>query len=341
MVKIYTVDDPFRGKTPDRSTLVSRARSWDASETIDRVLIGYSSIWSSNMATAGYLFAQTERVGLIVAHRPGVMHPAAAARFFGTLDRLCGGRLALNIVTGSSDKDMAREGDYEIKARRYDRASEYVQLMNRAWREQDAFDFQGDYYRADGVRHMLRPESAHLPIFMGGDSDDAVKFGAQLADIYMLWGEPLKGTQERIERVGAAAAEHGRKPEFSLSLRLFLGETDEEAWAKANAVATTIEQAQGSGRFLRSSSGDTSVGRQRQLEVAKTEKHDDCFWSRLVSLLGGFANSAALVGTPDRVLDSLKAYRDLGIESFLLTTGADGLWEPELEGFLQRVKREL
>lgn len=58
-------------------------------------------------------------------------------------------------------------------------------------------------------------------------------------------------------------------------------------------------------------------------------------------MLGGFANSAALVGTPDRVMAALKAYRELGIDAFLLTTGQDGFWEPSLEAFAARVKAEL
>lgn len=60
-----------------------------------------------------------------------------------------------------------------------------------------------------------------------------------------------------------------------------------------------------------------------------------------MKLLGGFANSAALVGTPDRVMESLARYRDLGVDAFLLTTGPFGIWDASIEEFAQRVKREL
>ena len=77
------------------------------------------------------------------------------------------------------------------------------------------------------------------------------------------------------------------------------------------------------------------------MATTQQDVHDDCFWTGLVKLLGGFANSAALVGTPDRVFESLRAYRDLGVSAFLLTTGDEGFWEPSLEDFAVSVKREL
>ena len=83
------------------------------------------------------------------------------------------------------------------------------------------------------------------------------------------------------------------------------------------------------------------MGRERQLSFTREDVYDDCFWSGLTKLLGGFANSAALVGTPDQVMAALKMYRDLGVGSFLITTGMDGFWEPSLEDFGRRMKAEL
>ena len=345
MVKIFTVDTPIplALTEPPGAAMARQAQKWEAATAVDQVLQGYSALWPFNAVTSSQIFAMTRRVGLIVAHRPGVMHPTVAARMFATLDLLAGpGRLALNVVSGSSDKDLAREGDYSAKADRYDRAREYVEFMKQCWTSPAAFDMDGRFYKAEGVRQLVRPLTGHIPIYMGGDSPDAVDFGAQHADIYMLWGEPLAGTAERIRVVSEVAkSKYDRRPEFSLSLRLFVGETEDEAWAKARAVETAILQAQGTNKFSRSSSTDTSIGRQRQLAAAEQELHDTCFWTALVKLLGGFANSAALVGTREQVMASLKAYRALGIDAFLITGGAHGLWEPELEDFLVDARQEL
>lgn len=342
MVEIFTGLQPLEIGESDPTELIRRAHLLDASDAVDRVLVGYSSIWPHNHATAPFLAALTDKLSLIVAHRPGVIHPAAAARYFATLDVVSGGRLAINLVTGGSDKDLRREGDCLPKAQRYERAAEYIDVMTAAWQcEEQAVDHHGTYFTAERVHPLIRPVNGHVPIFMGGESDAAVDFGASHADTYMLWGEPLAGTTERIERVRTAAEGYGRTVEFSLSLRLFLGDTDDEAWAKARAVEQTIAEAQGSHKFLRSAATDHSVGRDRQLALTADELHDDCFWTGLTKLLGGFANSAALVGTEEQLLDTLAKYRQAGVSAFLITTGAEAAWDPELEDFCRRVKKEL
>jgi alkanesulfonate monooxygenase len=341
MVDFFTGVQPLGLDETDPTAFERRVRELDASDAIDRVLVGYSSIWPHNHATAPYLLALTEKLSPIVAHRPGVMAPVAAARYFATLDVLAQGRLAINVVVGGSDKDLHRESDFTPKAERYDRAVEYLDLVRRTWTEPDSFDHHGRYFTAENVKILTRPHQGQVPIFMGGESDAAVNFGARHADLYMLWGEPFAGTSERIERVRAAADGYGRPMDFSLSLRLFLGDTEDDAWALARDAESRILAAQGTHAFLRSSSTDTSVGRQRALALTDDELHDDCFWTGLTKLLGGFANSQALVGTEEQVLDTLGRYHELGVGTFLVSTGAEASWDPALEDFLLRAKKEM
>ncbi|GAA2074309.1 LLM class flavin-dependent oxidoreductase [Aeromicrobium tamlense] len=341
MVELFTGIQPISGTDTSPAALIEQVRAMDESKAIDRVLVGYSSIWPHNHATVPYLLAQSHKVSPILAHRPGVMSPTAAARYFATLDVLGEGRLALNVVVGGSDKDLLREGDDLPKVDRYRRAIEYLDVVRSAWTHEGPFDHHGEFYDVDAVDLQMRPVQGQVPIFMGGESDEAVDFGARHADLYMLWGEPLSGTKERIDRVRAAAGAYGRDIKFSLSLRLFVGDTDDEAWAEARDVERQILEAQGTNKFLRSSKGDNSVGRQRALALTDEELHDDCFWTGLTKLLGGFANSQALVGSYDRVLDSLASYRELGVDAFLVTTGAEAAWDPKLENFLLKVKKAL
>ncbi|ALL79582.1 luciferase (plasmid) [Pseudonocardia sp. EC080610-09] len=341
MVDFFTGLQPLEPGETDTEALTRRVRELDASHAIDRVLVGYSSIWPHNHATVPFMMAMTEKFSPIVAHRPGVMAPTAAARYFATLDVLAGGRLAINVVVGGSDKDLRRESDATPKSERYERAIEYLDLVRRTWTEPSSFDHHGRFYDAEHVKLLTRPIQGEVPIFMGGESDAAVDFGARHADLYMLWGEPFAGTRERIERVHRASEGYGRAMEFSLSLRLFLGETEEDAWARARDVERQIAEAQGGHTFLRSSATDNSVGRQRALALTDEELHDTCFWTGLTKLLGGFANSQALVGTEEQILDTLGRYHELGVGTFLVTTGAEAGWDPALEDFLLRVKKEL
>jgi alkanesulfonate monooxygenase SsuD/methylene tetrahydromethanopterin reductase-like flavin-dependent oxidoreductase (luciferase family) len=80
---------------------------------IDRLLIGQFAQWPDNNQIAAYVFSQTERIGALLAHRPGLMQPTLGARQLATLDQFSEGRVWAHIITGGSDADQARDGDFE------------------------------------------------------------------------------------------------------------------------------------------------------------------------------------------------------------------------------------
>src|SRR3954453_12352977 len=99
----------------------------------DRVLIGYSSAAPDGFVVAGESLAHTERLGVLLAHGPGFVAPTVAARKLATLDQFSGGRLAVHVITGGSDDDQARDGDFLDKAARYRRTDEYLDVVRRTW----------------------------------------------------------------------------------------------------------------------------------------------------------------------------------------------------------------
>src|SRR5215469_8717870 len=64
----------------------------------------------------------TERFKFLVAFRPGLMSPTLAAHMAATYQRMAGGRLLLNVVTGGDDVEQQRFGDHLNKTDRYARA---------------------------------------------------------------------------------------------------------------------------------------------------------------------------------------------------------------------------
>src|SRR6202034_3217734 len=75
------------------------ARAHEASG-FDLVLVGYSSSSAEGFLVALHAAAQTQRLGFLVAHRPGFVAPTLMARKLATFDHLTGGRLVLHIITG-------------------------------------------------------------------------------------------------------------------------------------------------------------------------------------------------------------------------------------------------
>src|SRR5258708_1518697 len=113
----------------------------------DRVLIGYFSDAPDGFLVGAHAASVTERLGFLLAHRPGFISPPVAARKLATLDQLSDGRLAIHIITGGSDADQAKDGDWTDAATRYRRTSEYVSLLRRSWTEPPPFDHDAGFYR--------------------------------------------------------------------------------------------------------------------------------------------------------------------------------------------------
>src|ERR1700754_4213145 len=132
------------------SYLTEFARAHDRAG-FDMVLVGYSSSSAEGFLTALYAATQTERLGYLVAHRPGFVAPTLMARKIATFDHLTGGRLAVHIITGKSDEEQHGDGDFSPKGERYRRAAEYLELIKLAWPSRAPFDFTGEFYRVRGA----------------------------------------------------------------------------------------------------------------------------------------------------------------------------------------------
>jgi alkanesulfonate monooxygenase len=71
--------------------------------------------------------------------------------------------------------------------------------------------------------------------------------------------------------------------------------------------------------FEKRKSPPANVGSQRLLETAAQGKVvDKRLWTEIAKLTGAKGNSTSLVGTPDQVVESLLAYYDLGVTTFLI-----------------------
>jgi alkanesulfonate monooxygenase len=295
----------------------------------DKVLVGYTSTAADGFLVASHAAAHTERLGYLIAHRPGFVAPTLAARKAATLDQFTGGRVSLHIITGGSDADQAKDGDWLDHDTRYRRTDEYLALLRRTWTEERPFDFEGEFYRVARAFSEIKPvQQPHIPLYFGGASEAAHAIGAKHCDVYMLWGEPLAAIRQRVAEVRAAGARAGREPRVSVSLRPIIAPTEDAAWDKARSILATVQAKQGD----RTLPLPEAVGAQRLVEFARQgELHDKRLWTPIAAAVGGAGNTTALVGTPEQVAESLLDYYDLGVTT-LLIRGFDPLKDAEEYG---------
>lgn len=286
----------------------------------DRILVPHHSTGPSAAHTIAYAAGVTERIHFMLAHRPGFVSPTYAARDIASLDQFTGGRLGVHFISGGSDYEQRRDGDYLDHDERYARTDEYLSVLRQVWTADAPISHEGKYYRFEDAWSDVKPaQKPHVPIFFGGASEIALDVAARHADIYALWGESLDQVRELTGRVRTKAAANKRKIGFSVSFRPILAETEEKAWARAGRI---LEQA----KHLRALQGLTAPGDPQQSEGARRllaaagqgARVDQLLWTEIAKLTGARSNSTALVGTPEQVAQALLQYYDLGVETFLL-----------------------
>ena len=268
--------------------------------------------WTASIAT----LAQTGGAGLLVAVRPGMFHPAIFAKMASTAAALFPGRLRINIVTGSNPAENAMYGDAETHDTRYARTHEFVHLLRRLWTE-PMVDHDGAFYRATGA--VLEPKpSPMIPIYFGGHSAPAQRIAAELADVYLVWGDTLPAIAARVASMRVAAQAAGRSPRIGLRVHVVVRETEAEAWQAAERMISRIDPAVRAAFVAASGSAD-SEGQQRQRALASGASLlvEENLWAGVGLARTGVG--VAIVGDPAQVEAKLRAYQALGISTFILS----------------------
>lgn len=316
---INPADEIPSGIDPEYITEFARAHE---ASGFDRVLLGYSAASADGFAVAGYAALQTKTLGYLIAHRAGFMAPTVAARLVATLDQLTGGRIALHVISGGSDEDQRRDGDWLDHDSRYRRTDEFMEVLRKIWTETVPFDYKGEFYHLEQAHSDVRTrQKPHVPLYFGGASDAAKEVGSKRADVYALWGEPLASIKEQIADISAKAAKYGRSVRFSVSARPILGDTEGEAWERAHGILKGVKESAGetAGPARPARLHLQSEGSKRLLDfAAKGEVHDQRLWMPIAAATGAAGSTTALVGTAEQVADSLLAYYDAGCSTVLI-----------------------
>ncbi|MER8404891.1 FMNH2-dependent alkanesulfonate monooxygenase [Mesorhizobium sp. M0185] len=268
---------------------------------------------------AAGLIPLTERLKFLVALRPGSGTPALFARHAATLDRISGGRVLLNVVTGADPADLAGDGNKLSHDERYAQTDEFLTIWRRILSGEPA-DFEGKYLSAHGTDISFPPvQRPHPPLWFGGSSDAGIAIAAKHVDTYLSWGEPVDQLAEKIARVREAAAAQGRMMRFGLRVHLIVRETEDEAWAAADRLISHVTDdliAEAQKGFVHISE---SVG-QKRMSALHQGRRDRLvvgpnLWAGPGLVRGGAGT--ALVGNPDNVAARIREYQEIGIETII------------------------
>ncbi|MDZ7961884.1 MAG: FMNH2-dependent alkanesulfonate monooxygenase [Aulosira sp. DedQUE10] len=269
---------------------------------------------------ASTLVTHTKKMRFLVAIRPGLMSPGVAARMAATFDRISGGRLLINVVTGGDPVELAGDGLHLSHDDRYKLTDEFLTV----WRQiaaSEVTNFQGDYLNIQNGKILFPPvQKPHPPLWFGGSSPIAQEIAAKHIDVYLTWGETPAQVAQKIASVRRLAEAKGRTIRFGIRLHVIVRETESKAWDAANDLIRYVDE-DAIAKTQEAYARMDSEGQRRMQELHKGNRDaleiSPNLWAGIGLVRGGAGT--ALVGDPDTVAKRMLEYADLGIESFIFS----------------------
>jgi FMNH2-dependent dimethyl sulfone monooxygenase len=280
------------------------AHGFDITLIAERLLGPDLEAW---MLTAA-LAARTTTIQVMPAVYPGMITPQLAAKMGATLDRITGGRFAINVVNGWYQKEFelfSNGGWIASSQARYDRMDEFVQVLRGLWSEEH-FTFHGEHFHAEDASLPMKPVRVpHPPIYTASRTDSGKDVIARHCDLwfvnytadYRKYEDNFAVIRRDVADLAERAQKFGRKLSFGMSAHVICTDTMTEAHARAD-----------------------------ELEVYGQRDR--------ISSTAARGLGASLVGTPDLVAQRMRHYEEIGVELFLLNFHP---MLPELDTFVKSV----
>lgn len=274
--------------------------------------------------TTSMLVPQTERLKFLVAFRPDALSPTLAAQMATAYQEHSKGRLLINIVTGGESSEQRAYGDFLTKDERYRRTDEFLTVVRGLWRG-DLVGLQGEHIHVEGARLDRTPDPTPS-VYFGGSSPAALPVAGKHADVYLTWGEPPAAVAEKIARVKAEAAVHGRRLRFGVRLHVISRDTSAQAWAEAQRLLDDMNP-DDIALAQAGLAASESEGQRRMRELhgsarihdgdARTLEIHPGLWSGVGLVRGGAGTS--LVGSHAEVAALIEEYQAAGVDEFVLS----------------------
>lgn len=332
---LRNVDDERAASWENLSRLVRRSEEtgWDLTLIAELNLNDIKGVeapaldaWSSAAALA----AVTKTIELMVAVRPNFHQPALFAKAAANIDRISGGRLALNVVSSWWAKEAESYGlQFDQHDDRYARTTEWLQVVDRLWTERRT-DFEGRYYTLKDA--IVEPKPTASPtrprpvIYAGGESEAAKTLIARHCDAYVMHGDEPEHIAAKVADMKARRARFGLPPmAFGMAGYAVVRDSQAEADRELERITTIPGLADGTPPpgFANFDQWLSGTELERELKIREYS----------VSNRG---LRPAFVGTPESIRERIAAFEAAGLDLLLLQMSPQ---EEEMERFAAQVIR--
>jgi dimethylsulfone monooxygenase len=269
---------------------------------------------------AAALAAVTEKIEIIQAVRPIYHNPAVTAKQAATIDHISQGRFTLNVVSGWWEEEAKQYGgDFTSHDERYERTSEFVEILKGLWTE-ETFSYQGKYYKIENTHLFPKPvQKPTIKLYAGGESDKGKEVISNYCDAYVMHGGTVDEVKVKIEDMKQRRAKTGKQPlaTFGMAAYVICRDTENEAYAELERI-TNVKDLSGYAGFK---DFTTKSELEQKLQLQDYS----------VSNRGLRPN---LVGTPEQIAKRILEYEKAGVNLLLLQCSPQ---LEEMERFAKRV----
>jgi dimethylsulfone monooxygenase len=276
--------------------------------------------WAAGIAQA------TEQIGVFVTSHAPTIHPLVAAKQTATIDIISNGRLGINVVGGWNRPEIEMFGaPLREHDQRYDYLAEWLDVIKRLWSSNEEFDHHGEFFNV--IRGISIPKPVQRPrppIMNAGLSDRGRLFACEHADMCFigLRSETLEGIRDEVEAYRRTARDRfGREVQVWTPTTVVQRETQKEADDYLEYYAVTHQDRE-------------SVDGLISIATPEVRNMPPEMWEALRARFAAGFGGFPLVGTAERIFETLNMLSSAGLDGVLLT------WVDYVDG-VNRFNREV
>ena len=308
--RVLTTRSTSPAALPDMEGWLRFARNAEEAG-IESVLLSFSRYEPDTFFIACAVGQATTKLKFIAACRLGLMQPAMFVQQVNTLSGLIGGRIALNIVAGSSPPEQRGYGDFLEHDERYGRAEEFLKICHSFWRNDGDVNFEGKYYHLERGRLLtpfLAPDRTAPEVYVSGQSEAGQRLALNQSSCWLR----LIDTPEKLSRSVAHFRESG--VEVCLRLCVICRSSREEAIKAAMSMLPGEDISRQERAILSRSDSQTLKGALAAADNVGWMNRN--LWAGLVPYYG--SSAITLLGSPEDLAEIFLEYKRIGVTQFII-----------------------
>jgi alkanesulfonate monooxygenase len=291
----------------NRVTDVAR---WSEAHGCEGILVYTDNRLLDPWLVSDLILRTTKRLCPLIAVQPIYVHPYSVAKILSSYAYLYSRRVYLNMVAGGFSNDLTALGDATAHDRRYDRLTEYTEIIQRLCRN-ETVTLNGEFYQVNALK--LQPSFAAelLPgILMSGSSEAGLAVARRLGALAVRYPMPADQEQNMPE-----------SEQSGIRVGIVARESDDEAWDIAERRFPEERKGQIAHQFAMRTSDSVWHKQLSALADMNDAAKRNPYWMRPFQNYKTFC--PYLVGSYEGVGSELARYVRIGYRTFILDIPAE------------------